>query len=180
MMFKIKKSIFYLFIGDERVSEQPILSTIHTAFVREHNYIVSRLAEINPHWLDERLFQEARKIVAAEMQHITYNEYLPIIIGPLYTWYYGLNSRTYGHNLVYRTNIDASIVNVFAASVLRFGHSQVPDNAAKATQNFQHYGSRNLENTFFKPNLYLSEPNGEGANAISRWSVSTWNLVTDR
>ena len=114
------------------------------------------------------------------MQHITYNEYLPIILGPLYTRFYGLPSRTFGYNFVYNPNIDTSIVNVFAASALRFGHSQVPDIAAKATQNFFHYGQRNLENTFFKPNIYLSEPNGEGANAISRWSVSTRNLVTDR
>ena len=114
------------------------------------------------------------------MQHITYNEYLPIVLGPLYTSFFGLRSRTYGYNYVYNPSIDASIVNVFAAASFRFGHSQIPNIAAKAEQNFNPYGERNLENTFFKPNIYLSEPEGEGANGISRWSVSARGLVTDR
>ena len=176
----ISRASFSLYLGDERVSEQPILSTIHTVFLREHNYIAGRLRQINPEWDDERLFQETRKIVAAEMQHITYNEYLPIVLGRRHANFFGLRSRTYGHNNVYNPNIDASIVNVFAAASFRFGHSQIPNIAAKAGQDFIPFGERNLENTFFKPNLYLSEPNGEGANGISRWTVSARGLVTDR
>jgi peroxidase len=49
--------------------------------MREHNRISNRLFELNPHWSDERLYHEARRIVAAEMQQITYNEWLPLIVG---------------------------------------------------------------------------------------------------
>lgn len=64
-----------------RINQTPSLVAIHTIFAREHNRIAEELQNINPHWDDERLFQEARKIVIAEIQHITYQEWLPLCIG---------------------------------------------------------------------------------------------------
>ena len=49
--------------------------------MRQHNLLATELSYINPHWDDERLFQEARRILIAQMQHLTYNEWLPIVIG---------------------------------------------------------------------------------------------------
>ena len=53
----------------------PGLTAFHTVWVREHNRLARELSYLNPYWDDERLYQEARKINIAEMQHITYNEW---------------------------------------------------------------------------------------------------------
>lgn len=56
-------------------------NALYSAILKEHNRIAVNLAELNRHWNDERLFLESKRIVTAEIQHITYNEYLPIILG---------------------------------------------------------------------------------------------------
>ena len=67
--------------GDLRVNEQPTLGSMHALFIKEHNRIARRLKELNPNWNDEKLYQESKRIVNAEWQHIIYNEWLPQLIG---------------------------------------------------------------------------------------------------
>ena len=63
------------------MNQQVLITTIQTVWLREHNRVAQQLAQLMPGRDDEFLFQEARRIVVAEMQHITYTKYLPVIIG---------------------------------------------------------------------------------------------------
>ena len=67
--------------GDVRCNEQVSLSMMHTIWLHEHNHCARVLGRINPHWDNERLFQECRKIIGALIQKITYKDYLPKILG---------------------------------------------------------------------------------------------------
>ena len=69
------------YAGDLRVNEQPMLGAIHALFLNEHNRIARHLNDINLHWDDEIIYQETKRIVNAEWQHIIYNEWLPLLIG---------------------------------------------------------------------------------------------------
>lgn len=67
--------------GDNRAPEQPALTAIHITWIRAHNILARKLSELNQQWSDEKIYQETRRIVGAMIQHITYREFLPIILG---------------------------------------------------------------------------------------------------
>jgi Animal haem peroxidase len=62
--------------GDVRANENIALTATHTLFALEHNRIVAALpASLS----EEQKFQIARRVVIAEQQHITYEEFLPAL-----------------------------------------------------------------------------------------------------
>lgn len=75
---------------------------------------------MNPYWSDESLFQEARRIVAALVQHITYNEWLPIALGRTVMQQHGLLLQQSGHCTGYDPDLNPSILNEFGASAFRW------------------------------------------------------------
>jgi len=75
--------------GDVRANENIALTSLHTLFAREHNRIVSSL----PSSLSaEERFQIARRVVGAEIQYITYTQFLPAL-GVRLDPYNGYDSR---------------------------------------------------------------------------------------
>jgi len=140
--------------GDGRVNENPNLSVLHTIFLREHNRVADQLSRLNPSWSDEKLFQESKRFVNAEYQHIIYNEWLPAVIGKQYMNLYGLFPLSSGHSNDYDTTFDPRITNEFATAAFRFGHSLIP-----GIINVYNTVGRNinpsfqLKNAFNKPEL---------------------------
>jgi hypothetical protein len=47
--------------GNANVNQNPLLLTITTVLVREHNRRAQLIEAANPDWEDEKIFQEARK-----------------------------------------------------------------------------------------------------------------------
>ncbi|KAJ7374154.1 hypothetical protein OS493_009494 [Desmophyllum pertusum] len=105
--------------------------------VREHNRIAQGLKAINQEWDGEKVFYETRKIVAAQHQHITYNEFLPEILDQSYIDRYGLKLEDKGFYTGYNSSIDPSIASSFAAASFRFGHSQIQDLMSRYGKKYQ-------------------------------------------
>lgn len=66
---------------DSRYNQNLLLSALHVLFVREHNYWAETLIAEHPHLNENELFNIARHITIAEVQSITYNDFLPLLIG---------------------------------------------------------------------------------------------------
>lgn len=98
--------------GDYRANEQLALLAFHNLWVRQHNTIVDKLAAVNPHWQPEQLYQEARKIVGAQMQIITYDAWLPHILGPIGMQKLGKYER-------YDETVNPTVSNEFATAAFR-------------------------------------------------------------
>lgn len=57
------------------------IALFQNLFLRFHNNIASQLQAEHPSWSDETIYQETRRIVAAVVQVITYDHFLPIVLG---------------------------------------------------------------------------------------------------
>ena len=99
--------------GDVRANENPGLASLQTLLVREHNRRADELAAANPGLDGESLYQEARRWVGAIIQHITYNEFLPLLLG----------QNALGTYAGYDPDTDPSVSGLFSGAAFRFGHS---------------------------------------------------------
>ena len=153
--------------GDIRANEQLGLAVTHTLWVREHNWWARKLYKQHPDWCDEQLYWTARSIVTGEIQAITYNEFLPALLGdyadPKYYDAYGPHATYSMPPAKYDEKVSAKLTNTFGAAAFRFGHSLV-SNALY----IRHYGTYAryykqeerheclpLHETYFNPQLVI-------------------------
>jgi peroxidase len=136
--------------GDVRGNENVELTALQTLFVRNHNRIATELQQEHPGWSDEQLYQEARKLNIAAYQEITYNAYLPDLLGQ--------NAlKSYSG---YQANVDPAIATEFSTVAFRFGHSLLSGEIERQGNNGQDIlpndptgDSISLATDFFDPNV---------------------------
>ena len=107
--------------GDGRAETQASLTSIQNLFFNEHNRIADALAAAfkqkisDPGKLDEVVYQETRRIISAMLQHITFTEWLPVILGDKMVKDLGLDHE----QCEYKDKVDASILNSFSTAAFR-------------------------------------------------------------
>ena len=129
--------------GDIRANEQNGLTAMHTLFVREHNRIARQIFRDNPNLSDQEIFMLVRRNVVAILQSITYNEFLPALLGEnAITPYRGYNSA-----------VNPGIMNEFSTAAYRVGHTMLNSELLRLDDqgNTIEAGNLALRDAFFNP-----------------------------
>ncbi|CAM2010382.1 peroxidase family protein [Acanthopleuribacter pedis] len=140
---------FEFFAGDERVNENVALISMHTLWMREHNRLADEIRGANPNLSGEEIYQRARALVGAQMQVITYREWLPMIMGPIeLDKYKG-----------YKRDVNPQIMNLFSSAAFRFGHSMLSATVPRIEEDGSQteFGHLALRSAFFNPAAVLEQ-----------------------
>lgn len=127
--------------GDVRANENPLLASVHTLFVREHNRQCDIIKLRNPTWSDEEIYQYARKIVGGFIQQILFNEWLPSV---------GIHLPVYNG---YNNRINPTVSNEFTGAGFRLGHTLLSSKIRRLNPDgtpFQSVLDLKLRDVFFK------------------------------
>ena len=152
--------------GDVRANENIELTSMQTLFMREHNYWAGKIAAANPKLTDEQIYQQARSIVIAEIQSITYNQWLPALLG---------NSALPRYQ-GYDPTVNPDIANEFSTAAFRLGHSLINDDVEFFGNNGTAVRDEvSLKDAFFNPALLEST----GIDGILKYAASTQSEELD-
>lgn len=154
--------------GDIRANEQIGLTATHTLFMREHNRVATdlaaRIANGEMALISKRdaaiaatndvaseadfIYQSARQLVGAQIQKITYDEFLPVLLG---------SSSPTSSAASYDPTIDASVSNEFSTAAFRVGHTMLSSDLQLVDPTTGvNVGSVPLQNAFFTPSFFNS------------------------
>jgi hypothetical protein len=114
---------------------------MHTLFVREHNFWADGIRAAQPSLDEDGIYFRARAVVGAEIQIVTYRDFLPLLLGnnPL-TPYHG-----------YRPEVNAGIANVFSGAAFRVGHTLLSPQLLRLDSHNHSIANISLADSFFNP-----------------------------
>ena len=102
--------------GDVRSNENLALCAMQTLFMREHNSWADIIKAADSTLDDDGIYFRARAIVCAEIQSITYRDFVPILLGPnALTPYTG-----------YKSSADPRVAIAYSTAAFRVGHTFLP------------------------------------------------------
>jgi peroxidase len=151
--------------GDPRVMENPELTAVTILLMREHNFWVSQLKQGHPGWSGDQLYNMAKAITTAEYQNIIYEEYLPVLIGPVLSSYRGYNPHR-----------KAQVTQEFSTAAFRVGHSQISDTQEGLDNNGNVTFTESLAQAFFNT---PAEDEANGINPLLRAVSADHSQATD-
>lgn len=152
--------------GDVRANENVELTSLQTLFMREHNRLATQIAASNPTFTDEQIYQQARRLVIGEIEAITFNEFLPALLG---------------NNVIkdyqgYHSKVNPGISNEFSTVAFRFGHSMLGNGVEFLNNNgTEVHDAVALKDAFFNPDLVRDT----GIDSILKYLASDQAEQTD-
>jgi len=137
----------FFLAGDVRANEHVGLTALHTLFMREHNFLADWFRLEAPEMTGDEIYELARAIVGAEVQVITYHEFLPILLGPD-----AIGTST-GYDVVSNPGVD----NVFSTAAYRVGHTMLSSQLLRLEESGVPIpeGNLALRDAFFAPQEIL-------------------------
>ncbi len=152
--------------GDVRSNEQAGLTAMHTLFLREHNRLAEEIAEDHPGLIGTEIYEMARKIVGAQIQVITFNEFVPLLLG----------SGSIDSYEGYDPSTDPTIANEFSTAAFRVGHTLLSPDLLRITSSGTEIDV-SLSDAFFSPSLIEDHGISEFLRGLSTQKAQEVDLL---
>ncbi|XP_040576438.1 peroxidasin homolog pxn-2 [Lepeophtheirus salmonis] len=138
--------------GDIRGDSHLAFTMLNVVFLRFHNKLAKNIYRLNPNWNDEKIYQESRKIVGAIVQHITFTEFVPKVLGKGSKLHLPYRQ---GYKDYYKPNVDGSASIEFASAGFRL-HSFISSWYNLVDKNYRLKSKLHLRNIFRTPMQLLN------------------------
>ncbi|MEO6970690.1 MAG: peroxidase family protein, partial [Chthoniobacterales bacterium] len=127
--------------GDVRSNENLALSTMQNLLVREHNFWADSIKAGDPTLTDDGIYQRARAFLVAEIQLITYRDFIPILLGP----------NALAPYTGYKSTVDPRVSLAFSTAGFRVGHTFLPPVISRLDTKNRSIGDVTLDKALFAP-----------------------------